>query len=273
MYLSCICIYPVKSLRGCIVNSATIDELGLVGDRRFLVVDTDGRFLTQRTLPRMALILTALDDSSLTLSAAGHGSIYVRRHPDPSAPLRPVTIWKSEGLLAEDCGDSVAEWLSAFLATTCRLVRIGPAFSRPMVKSASRTGDRVAFADAAPFLLVGSSSLADLNDRLAVEPDRRLSFERFRPNFVIADSPNYSEDLWKRVRIGDISFRSAGPCVRCIVPNIDQRTGIVSHEPLRTLATYRRFPADSNDVILGLNLIHETKTGKLTRGDFVYPVL
>jgi uncharacterized protein YcbX len=108
MVLRGIHVYPVKSLGGCAVQEAEVDALGLVGDRRFLVVDSEGRFLTQRTLPRMALIATQLDAATLTLTAAGAGSVAVSRAPDPAAPLVAVTVWKSEGLLAEDCGAAAA---------------------------------------------------------------------------------------------------------------------------------------------------------------------
>ena len=104
MHLAGLWVYPVKSLRGCSVAAASVDELGLDGDRRFLVVDDQGRFLTQRALPRLALIETALDPAQLTLTAPGRPSLHVRRQPDPSAPARTVSIWSSDGLQAEDCG-------------------------------------------------------------------------------------------------------------------------------------------------------------------------
>ena len=132
MVLRGIHVHPVKSLGGCAVAEAEVDALGLVGDRRFLVVDPEGRFLTQRTLPRMALIATRLDAATLTLTAAGAGSVEVPRAPDPAAPLVAVTVWKSEGLLAEDCGSAAAAWLGRLLGAPCRLVRIGPAFRRPV---------------------------------------------------------------------------------------------------------------------------------------------
>ena len=141
MHLTGLFIYPVKGLRGFAVNSADVDALGFIGDRRFLVVDETGKFLTQRTLPRMTHVVTALDATHLTLSANDAGQVRVALASDPAATLRTVSIWKSEGLQAEDCGDAAAAWLSQFLATRCRLVRIGPAFRRPMLKAAARPGD------------------------------------------------------------------------------------------------------------------------------------
>src|ERR1700677_3918148 len=131
MRLAALHIYPVKSVRGFRVESAEIDALGAVGDRRFLIVEAAGMFLTQRTVPRMALVGAFLDDSFLVLRCEGHRPVRVRRAPDPDAPLVPVKVWSSEGLQAEYCGDEAAAWLSAVLGFPSRLVRIGPAFSRP----------------------------------------------------------------------------------------------------------------------------------------------
>jgi uncharacterized protein YcbX len=269
MHLSGLFIYPVKSLRGCAVPAAEVDPLGLVGDRRFMVVDEDGRFLTQRTLPRMALVATALSPEDLILSAEGHGRIQVSRTPAPEAPVRRVSVWKSEGLPAEDCGDGAARWLGDFLQVKCRLVRIGGAFERPVLKPQARPGDRVSFADAEPFLAVGEASLADLNDRLVARGEEPLPMDRFRPNLVIAGSPAFAEDAWPRFQIGSIVFRAGGPCARCVVTTTDQLTAERGKEPLRTLATYRRDKGDPTDVNFGQNLIHETKAGTLRRGDAV----
>lgn len=271
MHLSGLFIYPVKSLRGCAVASAEVDPLGLVGDRRFLVVDSDGRFLTQRTLPRMALIATELDADQLVLRADGTGRIAVRRQPEPAAPLRNVSVWKSTGLLAEDCGDEPARWLSDYLHTDCRLVRIGEKFLRPILKpDIAGPGDFVSFADGYPFLALGDATLADLNARLAANGHPPVPMDRFRPNLVIAGSDACAEDTWTRFQIGSMTFRIAGPCSRCSVPTVDQITG-ENHgpEPVRTLARYRRRVSDPSQVDFGQNVIHETKSGTLRVGDAI----
>jgi uncharacterized protein len=225
VHLSGLFIYPVKSLRGCAVDSAEVDALGLVGDRRFLLIDGAGRFLTQRTLPRMALIATALAGGRLTLSADGAGDVKISTAPDDRAPLRPITIWKSEGLLAEDCGDEPSRWLSDFLRVGCRLVRIGGAFRRPILKpGVALPGDLLHFGDGAPFLAIGEASLADLNDRLAARGEMPVPMDRFRPNLVVSGSPPFAEDGWPRFRIGAIAFRAAGACKRCILTTVDQLT-------------------------------------------------
>ena len=269
MHLSGLFIYPVKSLHGLSLASVELDALGLSGDRRFMVVDGGGRFLTQRTLPRMALIRTMLTPERLTLSAAGAGEIGVERVSDPAAPLRSVTVWKSEGLRAEDCGDAAAVWLGNFLGITCRLVRAGTEFHRRMTKPNARADDVVSVADADPLLVISESSLANLNDRLLARGEEPLPMDRFRPNLVISGCDAFAEDSWPRVRIGDVVLRAGGPCARCVVTTTDQLTAERGKEPLRTLATYRRDADNSIDVNFGQNFIHETKCGSLRVGDAI----
>jgi len=271
MHVSALYLYPVKSLRGVSVPAATLDVMGIVGDRRFLIVDPSGRLLTQRVLPKMAQIAAQLDEQWLTLTASGAGSIVVRRPPDDDAPLRTVSVWKSEGLLAEDCGADAAAWLSGFLGTSCHLVRIGKAYHRPVMKNAGGPGDVVAFNDSVPLLALSEASLAGLNDRLVAQGEEPVPMNRFRPNIVIAQAPAFVEDAWPRVRVGSVIMRAAGPCIRCIVTTTDQLTGERSAEPLRTLATYRRDPNDATAVNFGQNFIHETKSGTIRVGDVVAP--
>lgn len=268
MHLSALHIYPVKSCRGLSVPSADLDDLGLVGDRRFLIVDAAGKFITQRSHPRLALITTTLTGDQLTLSANEASLITVSRQSEPGASVRTVTIWKSEGLLADDCGDAAATWLSAFLSQPVRLVRIGDQFHRPVLKKAALPGDCVTFADAAPLLVISEASLAALNDRIQENTGDPVPMDRFRPNVVITGCAPFAEDTWSQVRIGDIVFRSAGKSERCIMPTIDQLTGLrPGPEPSRTLATFRRDPANPTAVYFGTNLINETKRGTLRLGD------
>jgi uncharacterized protein YcbX len=281
MHLSGLFIYPVKGLRGFAVNSAGVDALGLVGDRRFLVVDEAGEFQTQRSLPRMAQITTELAGGNLILSAEGAGSISVPLRADAAPMLRTVWIWRSKDLRAEDCGPEVSAWLSAFFQKPCHLVRIGQAFRRPvlerrepragetMIDGRVLTDDLFTFADGFPFLAISEASLANLNDRLVSTGAEPVPMDRFRPNFVVTGATAFGEDAWPRVRIGDITFRSGGPCARCIVITTDQLTGERGHEPLRTLAAYRRDVGDSTRINFGLNLTHETKSGTVRVGDAV----
>lgn len=265
MQVTGVFLYPVKSLRGFAVPAAQIDELGFVGDRRFLLVDANNEFLTQRTLPRMALIETALTTTDLVLRTPAGGSCAVPLRAATSPEILPVRIWKSAGLLAEDCGVEVAVWLSDFLRHPCKLVRIGEKFRRPVLKPAAVPGDVVNFADACPFMILSEASLNDLNDRM----EAPLPLDRFRPSFVINGCEPFAEDTWTRFRIGSVHFRAAGPCIRCMVTTTNQLTAERGKEPLRTLATCRRAPSDSTDVKFGQNIIHETKSGTLRVGDAV----
>lgn len=263
-------IYPVKSLRGCAVESATLDALGFAGDRRFLVVDDTGKFLTQRTHARMARVDTGLSSDSLTLSAEGNGSVSVPTAPDPAAPLRIVGIWKHEGLLAEDCGPDAAHWLSTFLGQSVQLVRIGPKFHRPVLKKVARPGDLLAFSDAAPILVASEASLAALNDRIQENGGEPVPMDRFRPNLVLTGCDAFAEDTAPLLRIGTVTLANAGKSDRCIVTTTDQLTGErLGKEPLKTLATFRRDPADPSSVYFGANFINESKTGAIRIGDVV----
>lgn len=251
------------------MDSAQVDAYGLVGDRRFLVVDAEGRFLTQRVLPRMALIETALIRDALVLSCPDHGSVAISL----SAVYRPVSgvsVWK-DTVTADDCGDDAAAWLGEFLGVTCRLVRAGAAYSRPIpgrkipstLDVRLSAGHEVSFADAFPFLVISEESLADLNGRL----NAPLPMNRFRPNLVVTGAAPYAEDDWGRFRIGGVVFHGATRCGRCVIPTTDQLTAARAQEPLRTLATYRR--DEEGVVMFGRNLVHETKTGRLSVGDAV----
>jgi uncharacterized protein len=262
-------IYPVKSLRGIAVPAAQVDELGLVGDRRFMVVDEQGQFLTQRTMPRMAQITTALAATQLTLSADDHGALTLSTLANPSALLRPVNLWRHDGLLAEDCGDAAAQWLSDVLTTRCRLVRIGSRFQRPVLKPAAQPHDQLAFADGAPLLISSEASLNELNRRIEQNGGQSVPMNRFRPNIVVSGCEPFAEDTWPTIVVNGVALRNAGPSDRCLMTTTDQLTGQrMGKEPLKTLASFRRInPADTSAVFFGCNYLNATKAGSLHVGD------
>lgn len=260
-------VYPVKSLRGYSVPMAEMDGLGLVGDRRFLIADENGVMLTQRTWPRMALISTGLTADELLLSADGFGDISVPRAADSQAALVTVSVWSSAGLLAEDCGDAVAQWLSVALQISCRLVRIGEKFHRPVLKQAALPGDVTSFVDGSPILVISEASLADLNDRILANGGDPVPMDRFRPNLVVSGCTAFAEDEWPSLRVGNVTLRAAGKSDRCIMTTTDQLTGARGKEPLKTLATFRRDPGEPGAVFFGANFIQESKHGVLRVGD------
>lgn len=265
-------IYPVKSCRGHAVASATVDAWGFQDDRRYMVVSAaDGKFLTQRSHPMMALIETGLSATALTLASPNHGSVSISRSPLPAHRSLPVTVW-NDTVQAEDCGDEAAGWLSNFLGQPLRLARMGADFSRPVKPKRARPGDQVSFADGAPFLLTTEASLRDLNDRIVARGGEAVPMDRFRPNIVLADCAPWAEDTLGRFRLGDVEFRNGWPCGRCIVTTTDQQTGARGKEPLATLASFRRDAEDPAEVNFGINLVHEIKTGTVRAGDTLIPL-
>jgi len=257
--LSGLTVYPVKSAAGIPLSTARVDARGLVGDRRWMVVDVTRSFLTQRAHPRLALIAVAADGDRLVLTAPGLPALAVSTPPE-GAPTVRVGVWGDE-CDAIPAGRDAATWLSRHLNQSCELVYMPEDSHRPVARSAGVPPAEVGFADAYPFLLISEGSLEDLNRRL-VEP---LPMNRFRPNLVVRGCPPYGEDGWRRFRIGRILFHVVSPCSRCTTTTVDQRTGERGREPLATLATYRRV---ENQVMFGQNLVHEG-VGGLAVGDEV----
>lgn len=252
-------VYPVKSCRGIARESERVDATGLAGDRHWMLVRPNGRFVTQRELPRMALIHTALDDSSLTFTAPGREPLRVAR--DAGRGALAVTVWKFTGR-GIDCGDEAARWCSEFLGTPLRLVRFDPA--APRVCSPEWTPGTQAvteFADGFPMLVISRASLAELNSRLP----KALPMERFRPNLVIDGVGAYDEDRIHELRSGDLAIRIVKGCTRCSITTTDQARGEVDGvEPLATLKTYRH-DRELKGVIFGQNAIAAAGIGSTLR--------
>lgn len=250
MQLSALYRYPLKSGQYESLVQARVDALGLAGDRRWMLVEeVSGRFLTQRLLPQMGRISARYNAAGgLTLSAPGRESLQVAL-PEPDAQLRGVTVW-SDSLRVPDAGDAAAAWLSDYIGRPCRLVQVPESRARQVDTGYAQAGDKVAFADGFPLLLIGQASLDDLSVRVG----RPLEMLRFRPNLVIEGAEAYAEDGWKRIRIGNLEFEVAKGCSRCILTTLDPHTGERSadREPLATLKTYRE---RDGDVYFGQNLL------------------
>lgn len=251
--LSALYRYPLKSAQVEPVQRIRLDALGLEGDRRWMVVEeANGRFLTQRLLPQMGRIEARWRDdfSALQLRAPGMEDLLVAL-PQPDDALRGVTIWR-DILQVPDAGDAAAGWLSRFLGRPCRLVAISEQRARQVDTAYAEPGEKVHFADGFPLLLIGQGSLDDLSARVG----RPLEMLRFRPNLVVQGAEAFAEDGWKRIRIGDVTFRVAKPCSRCILTTIDPHTGErdPDREPLATLQRYRQVDGEA---MFGQNLIAE----------------
>jgi uncharacterized protein len=254
-------VYPVKSCAGTPLGLAPLDARGIVHDREFMIVDPEGHFLTQRELPRLALIRPKRTDDVLELSAPAMPPFWLA--PVIDGESRTVRLWRDH-VAAVDQGRPVAEWLGEFLHVTCRLVRHDDhAVRRVDPEYATDPRDQVSFADGYPLLLISEESLADLNTRLT-EP---LPMNRFRPNVVVRGvGEAYAEDCWSRIRIGEVECSPVKACARCIITTTNQLTAERKLEPLVTLAAYRRVP---RGVLFGQNLIHHA-CGVLRVGDSVH---
>ena len=263
MHLSELNIYPIKSLKGISLDSAVVEERGLRLDRRWMLVDENRQFITQREVPRMATVELRVEDGGLIAWAEGSGELRVADQPG-SGETATVTVW-SASVKAEFYPEEIDRWFSDALGVRCRLVRM-PETTRRKVDpefAVRKFVDTVSFADGYPFLLIGEGSLADLNSRLA-EP---VPMNRFRPNFVVAGSDAFEEDTWKRIRIGSTEFHVVKPCARCVMTTVDQDAGEkTGKEPLATLAGYR---SSSGKVLFGQNLIAESAGGVVRGGDQV----
>lgn len=261
MILSEIWIYPVKSLGGIRLKKSRVEQRGLEFDRRWLVVDESGTFLTQRTHPKMSLIGLAPGEAGFKMFNKRDENDFVLLPylPETSQMLR-VKIWKDvvEALTVCPIADA---WLSRKLDKNVRIVYMPDSTQRLMDPRDSPEPTAVSFADDFPYLLISQASLDDLNSRLT-EP---VSMERFRPNFVISQTLPYAEDSWHTITIGVVRFLITKPCERCIVINIDQQAAQKGTEPLKTLASYRR--ADKK-IHFGQNVI-SSHTGTIYEGDAV----
>ncbi|MCB1697414.1 MAG: MOSC domain-containing protein [Pseudomonadales bacterium] len=258
MQLSGISIYPVKSCAGINLDRVTLDRFGPVGDRRWLVVDERGRFVSQREQAHMARVRAehvgggirlSLDDSSIQAAI-----------PGSDAPELRVSIW-GDSVVALLADTRAGEWLSAELGRPCRLVYMPDTCRRLVDGIYAREGETVSFADGFPLLLISQASLDDLNSRL----DNPVPMNRFRPNLVVSGCDSFAEDGWRRIRIGDVEFDVAKPCARCVIPSIDQATAQRDGQINRALASYRRI---NGQVMFGQNLLYQ-RAGSLSLGDSV----
>ncbi len=254
-------IYPIKSLGGIRLDSSLVTERGLAYDRRWMLVDENLRFLSQRECPRMALLQTDLDGSGIRVS------LKTDTQQSFVIPLSPVSRESVEVEIWDDRCAALAfspdadRWFSRLLDIPCRLVYM-PEDSRRYVDP-TYAGNReiTAFSDGYPILAIFQESLDDLNDRLA----EKIPMDRFRPNLVLKGGKPYDEDRLVAFRIGDMMFRGVKPCARCVVTTIDQQQGTASAEPLKTLSSYRRV---NHKVIFGQNIL-VNGTGHIRVGDYI----
>ncbi len=244
-------VHPVKALRGSTRDRVEIEPWGVAGDRRWMLVDSAGTFVTQRKFPALAPISATNGPDGLVLS--GDGKQLVVPPPGPDDATLDVTIWRDTVRVASG-GAAAAAWLSAMVGIQCRLVYLADPRCRPVNPAYGTPADRVNLADGFPVLLTSLASLAELNRRLP----NPVPMSRFRTNIVVQGCEAWAEDRWRRIRIGPVVFRVVKPCQRCTVTTIDQDTGKRPDktEPLLALARFRRDVAGR--IMFGQNLIPET---------------
>ena len=250
-------IYPIKATQRLDLDETVVEARGLAHDRRWMLVDENGMFLTQRNHARLALIRAQVRVQQLSLQAPLMEPLTVP-FPGRDAVRLPVQIWR-DTVTAAVAVPVAHDWFSRFLGFPCRLVYMDDAAVRPVDPAYDTGGDVVSFADGYPLLLTSEASLADLNTRL----DAPIPMTRFRPNLVVAGFEAFAEDRWHRVRIGAMVFHVVKPCARCVVTTIDQQTATPGKEPLRTLSRFRK---QDGKVYFGENLIPE-QPGVVRVGD------
>lgn len=260
-------VYPVKSCAGIEVQQALLTDTGLDLDRAWMVVDAEGMFVTQRTLPRMALIRPQLKGDEMVLRAPGMLALHVAI--DAVEAPATVTVWR-DTVPAWDMGAVAAQWFTDFLGQPCRLVRFDPEYRR--LSSMEWTGGVEApnqFSDGFPLLLASQASMDELNLRLQAAGHAAAGIERFRPNVVLAGVDAHDEDRVDLVRVdaqeGEIHLQPVKPCSRCPIPDIDPATAESNPSVGNTLRTYRKDQRLDGAITFGMNAIVRQGAGQMLR--------
>ncbi|HTI70023.1 MAG TPA: MOSC N-terminal beta barrel domain-containing protein [Candidatus Limnocylindria bacterium] len=245
--------YPIKSCRAIQHASLALDAFGPVWDRRWMLVNPAGEFVTQRTFPKMTQIAVTVDATDLLVQAPGEPALPISLSKIRDA-AQPVVVWK-DTCQGWDEGDAAAEWFSRYLGSSLRLVRMADDFVRVANPKWVSFAAKVSFADGFPILLANEASLDDLNRRMEARQAKPVTMDRFRANLVIRGAPAWAEDHWKQIRVGNLVMDVVKPCTRCVITTTDQDSGKIPQvgEPLATLATFKRW---ENAVVFAQNLVH-----------------
>lgn len=257
--LSSIHIYPIKSTAGIELNRSFVELDGLSFDRRFLLTDLDGTFISARKHPALLRFRTTLRSDGLYIVAPDGDNITVR-YPEFFQNYRQVNVWGTE-INAQLCGVQFDEWLTHKLGIECQLLYFGDQSERGTPLYPDKP---VTFADGYPLLLISESSLEDLNQKAG----QSFSMQQFRPNIVVNGCDAFAEDDWTHIKVGEVSFKVVKPCSRCVMTTYhpDTLERFEKSEPLRTLAQYRR--KEDGEVYFGQNVI-PCNEGLIETGDVV----
>ncbi len=266
-------IYPVKSTSGIALPHTQVDELGLAFDRRFIISDPSGLFITARTEPTLCLVQTNLVEQGVELSAPNMPTLTLF-YKKFTNQYQKVTVWGDE-VAGQLCSQEANTWFSEYLQRPCQLLFFGKNSFRERKPNTDKAR-KVAFADGYPLLLISQASLDSLNSRLAdkqlgdsilaIEGQQAVSMTQFRPNIVIDNCLPFAEDSWQHIRIGEVEFKVSKPCERCIFTTVNPKNGKKhsQQEPLRTLKSFRK--ALNGEVLFGQNLI-ALNSGQIKQGD------
>ncbi len=268
-------VYPVKSMRGIPLDAARLNPLGLEHDRRFMVVRENGDFVTQRNLPRLALVETELEPGGVVLSRDGYGRIFVPFGTEGGAQLK-TRVWKDECRVS-DQGETVSKWLTEALESPDRLLLVAmqDGFIRPQGKAdLLGANTHTLFADAAPFLVASEASLAELNRELVLRGHDAVPMNRFRPNIVLSGLEPFAEHGLESLQGDGFGLGLAHPCERCVVTTIEQSTAErnADWEPYRTLSDINPMPGRDKKPAFGHNAILADGENRTIRiGDTLEP--
>lgn len=261
LLVSALYIYPVKSLGGIRLASARLTDRGLQWDRRWMLVDDDGRFLSQREHPALAQFATTIDGAQLTIChRTSAETVNIPLHGSSGNAIE-TQIW-DDRCMAEKVDPAIDLWFSKHLGARCQLVHMPDHTRREVDSKYAHDHEITSFSDAFPILMIGQASLDELNSRLS----QPLPMNRFRPNIVFEGGQPFEEDEMAQFEINSIRFTAAKPCARCVITTIDQQTLQRGTEPLKTLATYRRM---DHKILFGQNLLY-FGTGNISVGDPIH---
>jgi uncharacterized protein YcbX len=261
MRITALHTHPVKGAHRLEHGSVAVEQCGLAGDRRWMLVDADGVGITQRDEPRLTQLRVREESGRLTLSAPGLPDLDVREPVD--APEELLRVFSNHDKAPVRVAES--HWVTAYLGRPARLAWQADPSGRA-VQGPSRPGDTTSLADGYPVLLANTASLDALNDWLAGAGEEPVPMTRFRPNLVVEGAPAWAEDDWlgRRIRVGAVWFRVATACSRCVVTTIDQETGERTGQPLKALGRHRRY---DDGLLFATNLIPDPPYGVIRVGD------
>ena len=259
-YISQLFYFPVKSLKGSKLDVMSIDEFGPQWDRRFMLVDKTGRFVTQRQLPKMGQISASINENTLVFTFDEQHRLVNLKDLNAIDQYMDVKVWGDE-VRARLINGEINAWLSEILNREVLLCYMGDDTHRQVDLEFAQKGDRASFSDGFPFLIISEASV----EFLANELGRKLALERFRPNIIVGGCDAFSEDQWKKIKINGVEFDIVKPCSRCVIPTLDLATSAKQPDVMQVMLKHRK---QGKNVMMGQNAIHRG-LGEINVGDLI----